>query len=342
LFTTDEILTHLLEYYMIASNNQKITKWKGFYMSYKQIVLSLLFISISEYSIAELNCTDSPGALVLAHGSHGHGPHNFKASKKNDLPIPHDHWNETVTAAVNEVKKITDFPVELAFGMWDKKSFDEGVQKLSSQGVCELRVIPLFVSSDSEMVDIQKYMFGITDRIDFPIKVGKVNIPKQIKVVKFKNALDTHEFVSEILTERVREISLAPESESIILVAHGPYGDLYEPRWIDLLKTHGTRIQESFLNLSDSSFHDFSYFTLRDDSPALIRDERTRLIRQKVESLNQQNITPIIIPVLLSSGGIEKGIFERLDGLEYKIQNKFLMPHQRMVDWISYSANNHN
>jgi hypothetical protein len=305
-------------------------------------MISLLFITISEFSIAENKCTDYPGALVIAHGSHEHGPHNSKVSKKDDMPMPHDQWNETVTAAVDEVKKITNFPVELAFGMWDKESFDEGVQKLANLGVCELRVIPLFVSSDSEMVDIQKYMFGITGRHNFPIKVGKVNIPTQIKVVKFKNALDTHEFVSEILTERVRDISTAPETEGIILIAHGPYGDLYEPRWIDLLKTHGTRIQESFLKLSGLSFNDFSYFTLRDDSPALVRDERTRLLRQKVQSLNQQNIKPIIIPVLLSSGGIEKGIFERLEGLEYKIQDKFLMPHQRIVDWISYSAKNQN
>ena len=60
---------------------------------------------------------------------------------------------------------------------------------------------------------------------------------------------------------------------------------------------------------------------------------------QPLIGTNQKNITPIIIPVLLSSGGIEEGIFESLNGLEYKIQNKFLMPNQRIVDWISYSAN---
>jgi hypothetical protein len=310
-------------------------------MSYKQIVLCFLFVLISEFSIAKSKCTDSPGALVIAHGSHEHGSHySIFGDSVDKQSSSHDHWNETVIAAVNEVKKNIVFPLELAFGMWDKESFDEGVQKLANQGICELRVIPLFISSDSEMVDIQKYMFGITDRLDFPIKVEKVTIPDQVKSVKFGKALDTHEFVTEILAERVREISSNPETEGIIFIAHGPYGDLYEPLWIDLLKAHGERIQESFFKLTGTRFNDFSYFTLRDDSPTVVRDERTRLLRQKVQNLNQQNITPIIIPVLLSSGGIEKGIFERLNGLEYKIQNKFLMPHQRIVDWISFSAKN--
>lgn len=322
--------------------NLKTNNKKGFLMSFKKVLLSLVVLSLSELSFADSKCSDSPGALVIAHGSHEHGPHSANFVDSKEMSPPHDHWNETVIAAVSEVKKNLNFPIELAFGMWDKESFDAGVQRLAAQKICELRIIPLFVSSDSEMVDIQKYMFGITDRLDFPIHVGKVTIPAEIKSVKFGKALDDHKFVSEILTERVSEISQVPESEAIILIAHGPYGDFYEPRWLDLLKTHGDRIQESFLKMSDARFNDFSYFTLRDDSPKVIRDERTRLLRQKVQDLNQQNISPIIVPVLLSSGGIEKGIFERLEGLQYKIQNKFLMPHQRIIDWISNSAENQN
>jgi hypothetical protein len=309
-------------------------------MFLKQFIFGLFFVGFSELATANTTCHESPGALVIAHGSHSHGPHLSDLYEPIESFSPHDDWNETVMTAVVAAKKQLNFPIELAFGMWDKASFEAGINKLAAQGVCELRIIPLFISSDSEMIDIQKYMFDVNDHLPYPIAIGKVTIPPEMKSVKFGKALDTHELVSEILTERVAEMSATPQAEGVVLVAHGPYGDFYESKWIELLKTHGKRIQEQFLKSNGKTFSDFSYLTLRDDSPGPIRNERTRLLRKKIQELNENNITPIIIPVLLSSGGIESGIFERLQGLNYKIQEKFLMPDEKMIDWIIYSAKN--
>lgn len=272
------------------------------------------------------------GALVIAHGSHKGGHHPIQ------LGSEHDHWNETVIAAVGEVKKRIDFPLELAFGMWDKESFQAGVDKLASQGICALKVVPLFISSDSEMIEIQKYMFGVKKNFNFPISISKVTIPSQIKKVHFQKALDNHEYVSEILSERISEISERPDAEGVILIAHGPYTDFYEPRWLDLLKLHGERVQASFASSRGEKFKEMSFFTLRDDSPAQTRDERTRQIRNKIKELNQRHLNPIVVPVILSAGGIEEGIFKRLEGLEYVISNRYLMPHQKMIDWIEFRA----
>lgn len=302
-------------------------------MPYRNTLLSLLFLTLPQISLANSECHKAPGALVLAHGSHKHGAHHITAPE-------HDHWNETVISAVKEAKKSVTFPMALAFGMWDKDAFQKGVNELASQGVCELRIIPLFISSDSEMIDIQKYMFGINEKLSFPIKVEKIHLPAQIEIVKFGKALDDHEAVGEILFERLTDISLNSNTEAVLFLTHGPYGDFYEPRWINLMKHHGQRVKQRLDESQNINFYDFSFFTLRDDSPAPIRDERTRLLREKVIELNQKNITPIIMPILLAAGGIEEGISKRLDGLSYKIQNKFLMPHQRIVAWISSSAQN--
>lgn len=300
-------------------------------------MLKIVFITfiisfgVQNASKAEVSCQEKPGALIIAHGSHKMD--HFYSDKDHD----HEHWNETVIAAVSKAKGQLSFPVELAFGMWDKASFEEGVNRLVAKGVCELRIVPLFVSSDSEMIDVQKYMFGVNKHVNFPIPVQKVQIPPQIQTVIYGKALDDHEIVSEILAERISQMSVNPPSEGLIFLGHGPYGNYYESKWLDLLKLHRQRTI-NFLRKSGLEFAEASELVLRDDSPSSIREERTRQLRAKVEELNQKSITPVIIPVLLSSGGIEKGIFERLKGLNYKIQTQFLMPHAKIVDWIVFSA----
>jgi hypothetical protein len=286
----------------------------------------------SNVSVAGDGCSIR-GVLVVAHGSHKHDRH-FNSTPE------HDHWNETVSNAVEELKQRLQFPVELAFGMWDKDSFQRGIDKLVAKNVCELKVIPLFISSDSEVIEVQKYMFGVREDLNFPINVGRLRIPSQIKIVQYGKALDTHEYVSEILEERISELSQHPQAEGILLLAHGPYTDLIEPRWIELLKVHGDRIQQDVLRKRGEKFGDISYFTLRDDSPSNIRNERTRLIREKVNELNQKNIRPLVIPVILSAGGIESGILERLEGLRYFISREYLMPHTKIIDWLELSAKN--
>ena len=42
----------------------------------------------------------------------------------------------------------------------------------------------------------------------------------------------------------------------------------------------------------------------------------------------------LIVPVLLSYGGIEVGIQQRLAGLTYAMSAKALAPDPRLVDWV--------
>ena len=42
----------------------------------------------------------------------------------------------------------------------------------------------------------------------------------------------------------------------------------------------------------------------------------------------------LVVPVLLSFGGIEQGIRKSLDGLDYVMATQAIMPDDRLVDWI--------
>jgi hypothetical protein len=42
----------------------------------------------------------------------------------------------------------------------------------------------------------------------------------------------------------------------------------------------------------------------------------------------------LIVPLLISFGGIEKGLRERLNGLAYTLAESALMPDDRMAAWV--------
>jgi hypothetical protein len=42
----------------------------------------------------------------------------------------------------------------------------------------------------------------------------------------------------------------------------------------------------------------------------------------------------LIVPLLVSFGGIEKGLRERLDGLAYAMPSAGLAPDHRLVGWV--------
>jgi len=46
----------------------------------------------------------------------------------------------------------------------------------------------------------------------------------------------------------------------------------------------------------------------------------------------------LIVPHLMSFGGIEQGVRKRLEGLAYTMTAQALMPDDRIVEWVRVSA----
>jgi hypothetical protein len=42
----------------------------------------------------------------------------------------------------------------------------------------------------------------------------------------------------------------------------------------------------------------------------------------------------LVVPLLISFGGIERGLRERLEGLGYTMADAALMPDERLVTWV--------
>jgi hypothetical protein len=79
--------------------------------------------------------------------------------------------------------------------------------------------------------------------------------------------------------------------------------------------------------------HILIYLTLRDDAPKAVRDAATAQPRGIVQrELSSERV--LVVPLLISFGGIERGLRERLEGLSYTMADAALMPDERLVTWV--------
>jgi len=83
-----------------------------------------------------------------------------------------------------------------------------------------------------------------------------------------------------------------------------------------------------------SRFQRIDYLTVRDDAPEPLRSQATAELRRVVERATGEGHQVLIVPLLLSFGGIEAGIKKRLEGLRYTMSSQALLPDARLIQWV--------
>lgn len=295
------------------------------------VVVTLLVIGTS--SFAQTN--HSEGILLLAHGG---------ASD----------WNARVEALAATLEATQ--PTAVAFGMASRPAIQAAVDKLVRRGVKSIVAVPLFVSSHSSVVTSTAYLLGVRTEMPADLRIfarmnhgghtsavheeghatGASEVDNTLPVaptvpIRMTEALNSHPLVGEILTDRAHEVSSSPENETVIIVAHGPVPDVDNRRWLEDMRVVAQQVDEA------TSFAAIRYLTVRDDAPKPIRDAATAELRALVEAQGRLGRRVLIVPLLLSYGGIEKGIRQRLDGLDYVMAQRALMPDDRLREWVRQS-----
>jgi hypothetical protein len=275
------------------------------------------------------------GILLLAHGGDA-------------------RWNARVTELAAHVNRTK--PTEVAFGMATRANIQAAVDRLAARGVTAIVAVPLFVSSWSSVVASSEYLLG--QRADAPADLAtfaKMNhaqsagtsganagpaaheahsavdatFPVKSPVpIRMTRALNDHPIVAEILASRARFISRNPSEEAVVIVAHGPTGDDENRRWLADMALLAERIA------SVERFASIDYLTLRDDAPKVLRDQATAEIRELVARRVGEGRRVLIVPLLVSFGGIERGLRQRLEGLPYTMGDAGLVPDDRLVTWV--------
>ena len=262
-------------------------------------------------------------------------------------------WNNEVLKLAAEVNK--DVLVEVAFGMATKRTMQEGIDKLVARGAQQIVAVPLFISSYSSVITSTEYLLGI--RKEAPADLASfakmdhsemnhdnhamMNMNAQFNPLtpvvspvplRMMSALNRHPLVAEILLDRARAISQNAAREVVILVAHGPAPDDDNVRWLDDMSALASLMK------GQSSYKRIEYVTLRDDASNPVRAQATADLRKLVERAVTDGDRVLIVPLLLSYGGIETGLKKRLEGLNYAIGTQALLPDERLVRWTLQMA----
>jgi hypothetical protein len=231
------------------------------------------------------------------------------------------------------------------------------VDRLSARGVTEIVAVPLFVSSWSSVLTSTEYLLGLRakappalalfakmehpDPVASPpdasraghdgqgANLGTTPVTSKVPITRMTPALNGHPLVAEILTTRARSISRRPEGEAVVLVAHGPSTSNDEnSRWLKDMGALATAMART------EPFASIDYLTVRDEAPKAIRDAATQQLRDLVSARAREGRRVLIVPLLLSFGGIERGIATRLEGLPYTMAGAALLPDDRLVTWV--------
>ena len=274
---------------------------------------------------------DAQGILLLAHGGRA-------------------EWNQEVLALASRVD--ASVPIEVAFGMASKRTIRDALDRLAEREVTSVMAVPLFISSHSSVMRATEYLLGTRDEAPPQMEAfGNMaarmaarraseeevaddpgfdwTTPVETTIpITVGRALDAHALVAEILLSRALDVSEAPEDEVVVVVAHGPSSEEDNELWLGNM---GILVEAM---RARTGFSRIDYLTVRDDASEPVRDQATEELRAVVEGAVDEGKSVLIVPLLLSYGGIETGIRRRLEGLPYRMAAQALLPDERLSEWV--------
>jgi sirohydrochlorin ferrochelatase len=262
------------------------------------------------------------GILLLAHGTHdmGHGAQHHA----DHAPRPNP-WQDNVTDIARVLNETQ--PTEVAFGMADPAAIQDAVDRLESRGVRTIVAVPLFISSHSPIIGNFRYILGLQNQLGTRTSLKKLDRIKSKAKFLFSPALDADPLVSDILFDRAKAATRdAPSMTNLVIIAHGPNDEEDNKLWLANMEKHAAYLRGKGFRLVEVLTH-------RNDASLEIKSEARRAFRARVEAAGRVGTT-VVLPLLLSEGGIEREVEGDLDGLKF-VFAKPLAPHPNLARWVS-------
>jgi sirohydrochlorin cobaltochelatase len=259
---------------------------------------------------------DDLGVLVMAHGG----------SKQ---------WNKEVLAAIEPLKQ--EHNIEVAFGMADAASLQQGVERLESRGARRIGVVRLFISGES-FLERTEQILGLTPGAPqraatqsehaehgegHSMEFWRIDTQSSFAVSK-QGLVEAPEMAS-VLVDRARTLSREPQREDVLILAHGPGDDAENERWLAHLQARAEAVRRAI------PFRTVRVETLREDWPEKRKDAEQR-IRSYVEHAAQTG-RAIVIPFRVQGFG---PYAEVLKGLDYASDGRGLVPDAGVTQWIEH------
>jgi len=260
------------------------------------------------------------GLLVMAHGG---GP----------------TWNREVEAMLAPLRG--EYPVEIAFGMAEALSLQEGVQKLEAQGVRRIGVVRLFISGESWYERTEQILglragapaqpaaeahSGPNGHGGHGMATWRINTSAAFALTT--QGLAEAPEIGAVLAERARALSADVRQESVLIIAHGPNDDVENQRWLDHIDARAATVRQS------GPFKRVHVETLREDWPEKRAASEAR-IRAFVDEASRDGGRVIVIPFRVAGFGPYARV---LEGLSYASDGRALLPSAEVERWVRRQA----
>lgn len=267
------------------------------------------------------------GVLVMAHGGI-------------------DSWEGEVNTALAPLRE--EFPMEIAYGMADAASLQEGVEKLEKQGVERIGVVRLFISGESWYERTQQIL-GLKEGApakpssdehaahgaghDAHAGHGGMRMEFWQLDSDADFAISTHgladaEEMGTVLEARARALSQEPTKEDVLILAHGPGDDAENQRWLDKIGERAEAVRKAI------PFRRVQVMTLREDWPEK-REAAEADVRSFITRAGKEGGKAIVIPYRVQGFGPYAKV---LEGMDYVSDGKGLVPHPAVTEWVRSEA----
>lgn len=240
-----------------------------------------------------------PGILIISHGSR------------------EPSWVMLVDEAVNQLPLRESLPVAVSFlEIVEGRLIQDGINLLEEQGVTDIIVIPLFISSGSTHVDEIAYALGVKETADCDTELEPFRLQANIH---YGVPMNDDSDVAQMVWDKVRNLSVDRDHEVILLIGHGSIYQGFRERWEKGISSLAVKVK------AISGVASVDYALLNPNSV----QERTEYWQR------EYGYNVIVAPLFLSEGYFTRNVIpERLKELSYRYSGQALLPHPLLPQWI--------
>jgi sirohydrochlorin cobaltochelatase len=244
-------------------------------------------------------------------------------------------WNATVQQSVASAN--TGGPVAMSFLMGPgaaRARFQDVVATLEKQGVSQIVVVPLLVSSFSGHYDQIRYLTGEPVTLDndmtHHLHMSGIARPTTTVPIRLAKALDASPEMARILTDRALALTATPREQALFIVGHGPNSAEDYAAWMENLRPVADSVK------TWTQFKDVRVDVVRDDAPAAVRAEAVRRVRELIDlQAAATGREVIVVPVLVSKGNVSRDkVPHDIRGTRSKYGAEPLAPHPQLARWV--------
>ncbi len=288
-------------------------------------VQKMLLMAVSFFLVSTaVHAQEKYGLIVIAHGS----------------PMP--QWNQPVLKLEKEVQGIMTqkenqqfSAIRVALMEFNEPSINTVMKDFESRGINRVYAIPLLIStSGHSLFDIPAILGTYSDKdILHELKSEGIEIANTEMKITVGPTLANSDILKKSMLDRVEELSTTPDSEGIVLLAHG--AEDFEPIWNSLCRKIGNHVcAETGITYFDYAFVEVGQSYATEGVPAILKateEKEKTIVVGLYLSMGVEKMATHSVSFMMGKKTATKDLFA---GKNIHFAKRGILPDKRISQWI--------